>query len=480
MTDLSAANSTYLSTPNEEPELNSISFHQSLRFFQDQLILNSKAFPSMSTARVTNNDVIHFTNDDHQVEKQLTLTKKDRLLDENSKPLNNSKIPIPKVDTFLESVRVLRAIQKSQEQRGSSWSLNMSNSETDLMQHSLPSETIMAKDPNIFRSNNGGLPILDDCKINGSDTTSNSEIDLSARSDKSQSFWPSHKIICEENIIDVDNTSVNFTKQKSEDLNEEKKEPKGTSTSIHNNYNTQNTLEKNSRYTNEDTLYEISDSSDYALASTEEAPSEANLLSMTTDSGYNTSISNETANLKNEENFDFTDMSSVTSSNFEDKTSEITNEESKNNEGVKGDILNNRSDSVLDDVFYSDEVTKKFNWSNDKTKSAFEEESKDIEKEICRKNNDQNKDIANNKSDSTQDDLLNISEWANAFSGSNGKTEPQASALDISSFQFMHLRPESTTDTCSSYYLSAEGSPCASLQNDFEQTIHTFENDLSK
>ncbi|KAF8790066.1 Actin-like protein [Argiope bruennichi] len=485
MTELSEANSTYLSTSNEEPELNSISFRQSLRFFQDQLILNNKSFPSLSTSRVTNNDVIDFTSDDHQVEKQMTLTKKDRCFDETSKSLNNNKISIPTVDTFLESVRVLRAIQKSQEQRGSSWSLNMSNSETDLIQHSLQSETIMTKDPNIFQSNNGGLPILVDSKINGNDMTSSPEIVLPERSDKSQSFWPSHKIICEENIIDVNNTSVNFTEQKSKDLNEEEQGLKGTSTSIH-TYGTQNTLEKYSPDINEHALHENSNSSDYVLASTEEAP-EANLLSITTDSGYNTSVSNETGHLKYEENSDFTDMSSVTSSNFEDKTPEIANEKSKNNDGANGDIFNNRSDSVQDDVFYSGEVTKEFKWPKGKTindmpsvtSGDLEEESKEIAKEISKHDNDQNKGTSNNKLNSTQDETLHIREWTNAFKGSNDKTETQTNALDIPSFQFMHFRPESTTDTCSSYYMSAEGSPCASLQNDFEQTIHTFENHLA-
>ncbi|GFY66041.1 hypothetical protein TNIN_393871 [Trichonephila inaurata madagascariensis] len=104
-------------------------------------------------------------------------------------PLNSNKISIPTVDTILESVRVLRAIQKSQEQRGSSWSLNISPTESkqDSFENLEHQETNGSQTPKDF------LSFPKDTKSLGE--IESQEIIYSVTSNETQCFWPSHQIV---------------------------------------------------------------------------------------------------------------------------------------------------------------------------------------------------------------------------------------------------------------------------------------------
>ncbi|GIY76885.1 hypothetical protein CDAR_513261 [Caerostris darwini] len=86
---------------------------------------------------------------------------------------------------------------------------------------------------------------------------------------------------------------------------------------------------------------------------------------------------------------------------------------------------------------------------------------------------------SNNGCDNMEDDVFHTVEFTQEIDFYDGKTNAQPSTLDTSP-QLMHFRPESRTDTCSSYYVSAECSPCASLHNGLEQTPDIYDNNPSK
>ncbi|XP_054721186.1 uncharacterized protein LOC129230973 [Uloborus diversus] len=125
--DVSSTSKIFLPDTIEEPELNSINFRQSLKFFQEQLTRNGNNFPTPSPLTISEHINRHPSNINGSQNKQhITETTDEK---EPFRPtLNNCKIQIPTVDTILESVRVLRAIQKSQQERNAAWDLSQSES----------------------------------------------------------------------------------------------------------------------------------------------------------------------------------------------------------------------------------------------------------------------------------------------------------------------------------------------------------------
>ncbi|GFY29857.1 uncharacterized protein TNCV_4071701 [Trichonephila clavipes] len=180
--DLSSSNAIYLPTSADEPELNSINFQQSLRFFQEPLILNSTEFASRSINNdISNQFEIPFLDENNPIKRQLHI---DQSYDEM--PLNSNKISIPTVDTILESVRVLRAIQKSQEQRGS---LNISPTESK--QDSLSFENFEHEETSQITKDFLSFP--KDTKSLGE--IESQEIIYSVTSNETECFWSSHQIV---------------------------------------------------------------------------------------------------------------------------------------------------------------------------------------------------------------------------------------------------------------------------------------------
>lgn len=134
MTSLPASQAVFLPSV-EEPEHNSINFRDSLKFFQEQLVINGASFPSPSPVCQSGNDSLRKSGSFSYKENlsEISRVAKDRdIYEERTQSLKTCKIAIPTVDTILESVRVLRAIQKSQEARGSTWNLdNNAKPDTD-------------------------------------------------------------------------------------------------------------------------------------------------------------------------------------------------------------------------------------------------------------------------------------------------------------------------------------------------------------
>nr|XP_042908796.1 uncharacterized protein LOC107438914 isoform X2 [Parasteatoda tepidariorum] len=141
MTDVTS----FITPSDEEPELASINFHESLRFFQEQLNLEGNHFPSSPNIHISKNGITSKFNNDLPRDET----------NDGTKSLSSCRISIPTVETILESVKVLRAIQKSQEQR---WPMsNMLSSVGQKTQNSVPFEKTVTENDVIIVKKGGTI-----------------------------------------------------------------------------------------------------------------------------------------------------------------------------------------------------------------------------------------------------------------------------------------------------------------------------------
>lgn len=226
MTTLSSSQTTFLPTV-EEPENNRINFRDSLKFFQEQLVINGANFPSPSSGSQSGNNTLKRNGSISFKENSLDKSKTSKDNDtfkEEIQSTRSCKIAIPTVDTILESVRVLRAIQKSQEERGSFWNLDVSTkSDIESYFHYTDDETPITNenqngcanqepDKEIHDETDSTIPVdkqakdtlinkeITETEIKVSQLDSNIETHLAIASNSEMigetcSFWPSNSVV---------------------------------------------------------------------------------------------------------------------------------------------------------------------------------------------------------------------------------------------------------------------------------------------
>lgn len=235
MTSLPATQTIFLQQKVEDSEENRINFRDSLKFFQEQLVINGASFPTPSPGRRLVNGTLR--KNGHRSCKEKTSsnsgkTTKDSVSFENEiQTVENCKIAIPTVDTILESVRVLRAIQKSQEERGSSWNFDVASSpniDSDIQDNFINTTNIkqngyLDKEPNNKKNEiNSAQPegkianIEDEIQVNGikienltstNDGLQCEKITLDSVNEIC-SFWPKNNVVYD-NELNKENVSTN-------------------------------------------------------------------------------------------------------------------------------------------------------------------------------------------------------------------------------------------------------------------------------
>lgn len=226
MTSLPASQTVFLST-SEEPEKNRISFRDSLKFFQEQLVINGANLPSPSPITISGTDTLRKGGSLPYKENVFDNNKVSGDTEESIQSERCCKITIPTVETILESVRVLRAIQKSQEARGSTWNLDITTTQNfDIdFNYNVDSD----ENPKIYQNDNTDkeLTEVNNVAVLVEDHVSNTqatpvikciEEEISESNDDLQNgkvipnngneicpFWPSNKLI-NNDLLSIQNT----------------------------------------------------------------------------------------------------------------------------------------------------------------------------------------------------------------------------------------------------------------------------------
>ncbi|GFR11269.1 uncharacterized protein TNCT_7531 [Trichonephila clavata] len=332
-----SSNEIYLPTSANEPEFN---FQQSLHFFKEQLILNNAELASRST----NNDIsnpfeIHF------LDKNKSQLHIDQSSDEM--PRNSNKISIPTVDTILESVRVLRAIQKSQEQRGSSWSLNMESK-----QDSLSFESSEDQEMNGSQITKDFLSFPKDTKSLGE--IESQEIIYSETSNETRFFWPNHQIVAKachnDAFLMKQNTGNDHDQNEPISLLSHKKQD-----------DIYELLKKDSKNTNRNNSNDVSEViGRETIQEKEKVFCQTNTQRFSEDSRYATLSSTSNTTTSDHSDWDMDCVGTTVISCFCAESSKFLKDNG---------ISSNSYDNAQQDVFHNTGLTKETNYTNDQTEN---------------------------------------------------------------------------------------------------------------